>query len=264
MGLAVFGVYTAVAAANWPGRRPSAVVHAGQISDLERFLHLDLERPLNSWLAGHQLIRVISNYEYAFTYIISAFLLLGWLYLRQPVLYRWARSSFVVLNLIGIACFALYPLAPPRLMPEMGFIDTVARGHTWGSWGSGFVDHANEVAAMPSLHFAWALWVSVVLALISGTLRTQLVSGAHVLVTLFVILATANHYLFDALGGAVLVLGSTRIASLLSDRAGTNPWRERRVAAVDAFFLHVESPTAAQHVGGVVLLDLGGSPNSAP
>jgi diacylglycerol O-acyltransferase len=264
VGLAVFGVYTAVAAVNWPGRRPSAVEHAGQIADLERFLHLDLERPLNSWLADHQLIRAIANYEYAFTYIISAFLLLGWLYLRQPVLYRWARSSFIVLNLIGIACFALYPLAPPRLMPGMGFIDTVAGGHTWGSWGSGFVDHANELAAMPSLHFAWALWVSVVLALISGTLRTQLVSGAHVLVTLFVILATANHYLFDALGGAVLVLGSTKIASLLSDRAGTNPWRERRVAAVDAFFLHVESPTAAQHVGGVVLLDLADSPNSAP
>ena len=110
----------------------------------------------------------MANYEYAYTYVLSAFLLLGWLWWRRPDVYRWARTSFVWLNLLGIACFALYPLAPPRLLAGAGFVDTVLRGGTVGSWGSPLVAHANQVAAMPSLHVAWALWVSVVLALVHG------------------------------------------------------------------------------------------------
>lgn len=261
LGIALFAVYLVVAAMDWPGRERAAARHARSIYDAERYLHIDVERSLNSWLVRHALLRTLADYEYAFTYVLSAFLLLGWLYLRRPAIYRWARRSFVVLNLLGIACFALYPLTPPRLMPALGYVDTVSNGHTWGSWGSGVVDHANELAAMPSLHLAWALWVSLVLKLIAGNRRTQLVSLIHVLVTLLVILATANHYVLDAVVAVLLVWLSPRLAGRTgaADRSGG-----QRVAAADAFFLHVESPAAAQHVGGLVLLDRTGRPASTP
>ncbi|MGH3622556.1 MAG: wax ester/triacylglycerol synthase domain-containing protein, partial [Sciscionella sp.] len=108
------------------------------------------------------------------------------------------------------------------------------------------VENANQVAAMPSLHVAWALWVSVVLARISGRWFVQVISGVHVLVTLLVIMATGNHYWLDAAGAAVLVWVAVAVTGV-SDR--------RRVPASDTFFLHVESPAAPQHVGGLVLLD---------
>ena len=94
----------------------SRTIDAHALFDLERTLHLDIERPLNRWLAGHRTLTVLANYEYAFTYVLSAFLLLGWVWWRRPDVYRWARTSFVWLNLLGCACFALYPLMPPRLL----------------------------------------------------------------------------------------------------------------------------------------------------
>ncbi len=264
MGLCVFALYSVVADWHSPARVASAYTHAGQLFRVERALHLDVERGLNSWLAPRILLRTLANYEYAITYIISAFLLLGWLYARRPGTYRWARSSFVVLNLLGILCFAVYPVAPPRLLPQLGFHDTVAQGHTWGSWGSPLVAHANDLAAMPSLHLAWALWVSVVLASISGRWLTQLLSLAHVLVTTFVILATANHFLLDAVGGVVFVAVSVRLTSIVTDHPRTVARRGPRVAAADVFFLHVESAAAPQHVGGLVLLDWHGRSGGAP
>ena len=257
IGLATFAVYSWVQALGGPARHARAERSAHALFDLERALHLDVERPLNEWLAPHRTLTVLANYEYAFTYVLSAFLLLGWVWWRRPDVYRWARTSFVWLNLLGCLCFAVYPLMPPRLLRGEGFVDTVLEHRTFGSWGSPVVAHANTVAAMPSLHVAWALWVSVVLALIAGGRRSQLVSAVHVAVTVFVVLATANHYVLDVVGGAVAVGLAIRLA-------GRRPGSPPRVPAADAFFLHVETPEAPQHVGGVVLLDTSARPGGAP
>ena len=260
VGLAVFGLYGLVQALGGTGRDATAVRNADALFALERVLHLDVERPLNAWLADRHGLAVVANYEYAYTYVLSAFLLLGWLWWRRPDVYRWARTSFVWLNLLGIACFALYPLAPPRLLAGAGFVDTVLRGGTVGSWGSPLVAHANQVAAMPSLHVAWALWVSVVLALVHGGWRSQVVSGVHVALTVFVVVATANHWTLDAVCGAVAVALAVRLAGARPSATG----RPVRVPAADTFFVHVDTPEYPQHVGGVVLLDTSERPGSAP
>ncbi|MDQ7905769.1 phosphatase PAP2 family protein [Phytohabitans sp. ZYX-F-186] len=252
IGLAVFAVYAIAAGLDWPGRRATAMAHSRRIFDLERALHIDVEPALNRWLVPHDTLRVIANYEYATTYVISAFALLFWLYLRRPAVYRWARNSFILVNLLSIACFAVYPVAPPRLVGDLGFVDTVRLGHTWGSWGSPMVAHANELAAMPSLHFAWAVWVSAMLAAYAGGRLVQGVSAVHVAVTALVIMATANHYLLDAVAGTLVVVLCVTVT-----RPRTPPRRGERVAAPDAFFLHVESAAAPQHVGGLAVLDGG-------
>jgi len=180
-----------------------------------------------------------------------------WLYIRRPDVYRWARTSFLVINLIGVGCFAVYPVAPPRLLAGAGVLDTVSAGRSWGSWGSPFVTHANQLAAVPSLHVAWALWVSVVLASVSSMWWVQLASAAHVTVTVIVIMATANHFLLDAVAGALVVwLGTAPFAR--SRRRRTTRTSGPRVVARDAFFLGVESTGAPQHVGGLMVLDDGG------
>jgi hypothetical protein len=210
---------------------------------------VDVERALNHWLAPHRVLASLANYEYATTYILSALALLVWVWVRRPEQWRFARDSFVVLNLLAMATFLLYPTAPPRMLPELGFVDTVSRGHTVGSWGWGLVDTANQVAAMPSLHIGWALWVSVVLARFTVGLRWQALSAGHVLLTLFVVMATANHYLLDAVVVVVPIMVGVWFAQWRHD----GPAGEV-VASCDAFFLHVEETGAAQHVGGVVAL----------
>jgi diacylglycerol O-acyltransferase len=252
LGLATFAAYLAVDALAGPARSAAARAHALQLSGWERALHLDLEGRANAWLDLHPVLRTLANYEYGSTYIIAAFGLLGWLYLRRPKEYRRARSSFVLLNLVAIGCFALYPVMPPRLVTGQGFIDTVTQGHTVGSWGSPLVEHANQLAAMPSLHVGWALWVSAVLARLSGGWGTQLFSAAHVALTTWVVVATANHYLLDAVGAVVLVAGCLLAQSGL--HLILKRMRSNRVPAADAFFLQIESPDYPQQVGGVVPL----------
>lgn len=247
-GLALFGVYLLIEQKPLPSREARAVRNGDAILDLERALHLDFEHPMNVWLAGQSWLRTIANYEYAVTYIASALVLLFWVYLRYPGHYRWVRNSFALVNLFALACFWLFPVAPPRMLADAGFVDTVRLGHTWGSWGSPLVQNANQLAAMPSLHVGWALWVSVILARIAGRRLVQVISAVHVLVTLAVILATGNHYWLDAAAAVVIVAAAVMIADVARQR--TN-----RIPASDAFFLHVEKPWAPQHVGGLIMLD---------
>ena len=254
IGLLLFGLYIVGDHLVGPARAQTARQNGRDILAFERALGLPVEEWLNAWLAPHEVLRVVANYEYAFTYVASALWLLIWLWRRRPETYRWARNSFVLLNVVAMGCFALWPVAPPRLLPGSGFVDTVLEDDTIGSWGSPLVSHANQMAAMPSLHIGWALWVSVVLACVSGRWWVQAISAVHVSLTAFVIMATGNHYWLDAVGGAVLVWLSVAMMSLFRDRPGKvvpGP----RVPSADAFFLHVETPAAPQHISGLIVMD---------
>lgn len=247
VGLAVFGLYLLVDTLHSPQRRVAADRHARSLFDSERWLRLDVELPLNRWLAAHEGLATIANYEYAFTYIVTAFVLLFWMYFRRPADYPRARDSFLLLNVLAIACFAVYPVTPPRLLPDLGFVDTVVTGGTWGSWGTPLVDGSNQLAAVPSLHVGWALWVSVVLARIASGLVVQLLSALHVLITVYVIVATANHFVVDAVIAAAFVAASI---------VAVDRWYARPpvVPPADAFFLHIEDAGLPQQVGGMVVL----------
>lgn len=255
LGAALFAAYILVDSFHTPARTAAARSHGEQLLRLEQWLHLDIEHGLNSWLAGHPGLMTAANYEYATTYLVSAALLLVITYVWAPPLYRQARNSFIVLNLIAFVCFAALPLMPPRMLPD--FVDTVATGGTVGSWGSPLVAGANQLAAMPSLHMAWALWVSVMLARMSRSPWLQVTSAVHVGVTLYVVLATANHYLLDAVGAAAVVV----VAVAATERWDRRRPGEERMPTSDAFFLDVEAPGHAQNVGGLAMLH--GAPSYA-
>jgi len=247
LGLSVFAYYLVVSQLGGAPRHARAVRHAESLYGLEQALWLDIEPSLNRALRPHHMLVTLANYEYATTYVVSALALLSWLLVRRPEQYRSARTSFLLMNVVAISCFALWPTAPPRLVPGQGFVDTVRLGQTWGSWGSPVGDHANQLAAMPSLHFAWAVWVSVMLAWFGHHLWLQGISAAHVALTFVVIVATGNHYVLDAAAG--FVLAAACVAVVGRPAVGSTP-----VPAADAFFLHVETPAAPQVVGGAVLL----------
>jgi len=247
--LTVLAAYAALTSIDWPGRERLAVDNSRWLFELERSLHIDIELALNHWLVPHDGLRVVANYEYALTYLVSSLVLLVWLYRRRPATYYWARSSFIVMNVVSLVCFAVYPVAPPRMLADLGYIDTVVLDRTWGSWGSPLTEHVNQLAAMPSLHIGWALWVSLILARIASGRLAQTVSGSHVLVTLLVIMATANHYLIDAAGGALVAVAAVAVTRPRAD--GSSRWD----AAAAAPHRKVAPLATVPHVAWAVLLD---------
>ncbi len=249
IGLAVFGAYIVAELSAGPSRRGAADRNARELLQLEQALGIDVEHILNRWLVPHHWLTLAANYEYAFSYVAAAAAMLVWAYVCRPERYRFVRNTFVVLNLIGIACFLLYPVTPPRLLPAAGMVDTVRSTGTWGSWGSPLVETANHLAAMPSLHVAWAVWVSVMLAMVGASRWIQLLSALHVLATTTVVMATANHFVLDAVGGVVAVWLAVVAVRIYERRQARIPGV--LVPSADAFFWYVESPATPQVVGGV-------------
>jgi hypothetical protein len=190
-----------------PEHTVAAHHRATDIVSAERFLHVDVEKSLNSFVAHTHWLAYASNYYYATLHFIVTIGVLVWLYRRHPLRYRSLRTVIMATNVVALAGFYTYALAPPRMLSADGFVDTVVHFHTWGSWGSSGVDSAsNQYAAMPSLHIAWALWCALVLVTLARRRWVKVLACAYPVVTLFVIVGTANHYVLDAVGG-VTVLG---------------------------------------------------------
>jgi hypothetical protein len=185
-----------------PLRAHIALAHGRSVLSFERTLGLDPEKAMNGWLAAqHSLGLVISDY-YDNAHFIVTLGVLGWLWWRRPAAYRPLRSALVLVNLLGFLVFWLYPVAPPRMLG--GYTDVVSSTHAFGSWHTGsLASHANEFAAMPSLHMAWAIWCAVAVWQITAKPWARALGLAHVGLTVFAVLATANHYLVDLVAGAL-------------------------------------------------------------
>jgi hypothetical protein len=191
------------------GRAAPAVAHGRHLLTAERSLHLAVEYRLDHALAGHLgLGRALSVY-YDFAHGIVTFGVLGLLYVCRPAGYRTARWALVALNVSALAVFASFPVAPPRLLPDGGFADIVAASGTWGSWetsGSSMAKHANLYAAFPSLHVGQATWVLLVVVATTRRRSLRALAGAHLTLTILVVLSTGNHYVVDVAGGAGLTV----------------------------------------------------------
>jgi hypothetical protein len=126
------------------------------------------------------------------------------LWWSRPDIYRPLRNDLVLTNLIGFAVFWAFPVAPPRMLP--GFVDVVSKSGGLGSWHGSLIKHADQLAAMPSMHIGYAVWCSLVawrLARKHSAKVAALVFGiAYPLLTALVVMSTGNHYLVDVLAGA--------------------------------------------------------------
>ncbi len=188
-------------------RLHAALSHAAGILHLEQTLSLDPEKALNGWIGAHRMLGVVLSNFYDNAHFVVTLGVLGWLWWRHQDVYRPMRNTLVLCNLVGFAVFWLYPVAPPRMLPAAGFVDVVAATHTWGAWHSGaLASHANELAAMPSLHMAWALWSAAGLWLIARRRPLRVIAVVYPLLTVFAVLATGNHFFLDLVAGALTVV----------------------------------------------------------
>jgi hypothetical protein len=196
--------------------RAEAEEHGTQILGLERALRLDIEHWVNHTVVRIDWLRDFLDHYYTSFHFIVPLTVLAVLYLRRPGDYRWARSALGFATLLALAGFWLYPLAPPRLMPSLGFIDTVHGVQDFSRPDYGTLTHlTNQYAAMPSLHFGWALWCGLVIAVLAPRWWMKALGLLHPLCTASSIVATANHWVLDAAGGAVVVAAGFGLTYLL-------------------------------------------------
>lgn len=186
---------------------------AGDLLHLEKLLHIDPEAGFEHWMAAqHTLASIVSNY-YDNAHFAVTFTLVGLLWLKLPDVYRPLRNSLVLVNLVAMTVFWVFPTAPPRLFDPSVYPDIVARTHAFGSWHSGaLATAANQLAAMPSLHIAWACWSALAIWRIFGRRRWAALAWLYPVATALAVMSTGNHWLLDVLAGALTLAVSAFVA----------------------------------------------------
>ncbi|WP_399128171.1 phosphatase PAP2 family protein [Actinacidiphila sp. ITFR-21] len=199
-----------------PQERTVALRHARSVWTFERDIGLGVEHAVNHGVDAVTWLIVGMNYYYATLHFAVTVGVLVWLYVRHPARFRPARSVLFLTTWLALVGFWLYPLAPPRLLPGAGFIDTVRVHATWGSVSQGDLSQvSNQYAAMPSMHIGWSLWCGITLVALARHLWVRIAGALYPVVTLVVIVSTGNHFWMDAVGGAVcLAVGFTAMRLL--------------------------------------------------
>jgi len=211
-----------------------AFANAREVLRIEGWFGLDTERSLQRVALGHMAVVRLLNRYYASVHFPASIAFLVVVYLRAERLVPHVRYLFVTVTSAALLIHLAYPLAPPRMLP--GYVDTIARYGPAIYEKSGVASVANQYAAMPSLHFGWAVLVAYggVLALRSPW-RWLLV--LHPVITLTAIVLTANHYWLDAVVALALILialvltpPSARYANRCHEdlsRSGGGSWSSR-------------------------------------
>ena len=214
------------------GDANEAFAHARDLISLERTLHLFVEPSIQAWASGSHFVMVLSSWLYVNGQTTVTVAALLYLYLRHNRSFYFVRNMFMIAMTIALVGYVVFPTAPPRFMPEWGFIDSVS------DFTGVHVSHAsaslnaltNLYAAVPSMHVAFALMIGWTLARL---VRWRIVSVLWVLypfLMAFVIVVTANHFIVDAILGALTAGASAYGASWLA-RARPQAWRFSTVSA---------------------------------
>jgi hypothetical protein len=228
-----------------------ALARARWIWHAERVARLPSEAAVQRFFLPHPLIVQAFDLYYASLHFVGLIALLVWLFLRHRDRYPEVRAILVMLT--G-ACLLiqLIPVAPPRMLPLAGMVDTgVLYGQSVYGQVAGF--NPAEVSAMPSVHVAWALLVGVTVVRVS-TSRWRWLALAYPAATTLAVVVTANHFWADGIiAGALLALAmlayragrATRRA--LASRLRPQPAGSRTPPALAAGSRYVHVPAQGLH-----------------
>jgi hypothetical protein len=168
----------------------------------ERWLHLPSEAALQHSVLPHETFSRLCNGYYEWAHAPLLVLTLLWLLWRHRDCYgRW-RNRVAVFTGVSLLV-GLLPVAPPRLVPGLGMVDLAGRYHqsVYGTLGSGITD---QLSSMPSVHIGWAVLVAAAIVAVSRS-RWRWLAVLHPVITLYVVVVTANHYWLDAVAAVVLL-----------------------------------------------------------
>jgi hypothetical protein len=211
-----------------------AVTRGRWIWDLERTVHLPSEASFQRLVLPHPLVAQASNGYYSGLHVSAMIACLVWLFARHRDRYPWMRRNLILVT--GISAFIqAIPVAPPRLISGLGLVDTGVLYHQ-SDYGPNGLHDPGQLISMPSVHVAWAVLVAVAVVLASRNPWRWLVL-VHPVLTMLVVVDTANHFWLDGIAAAAIVggvLAAERVLAAVPARSAAVPARSAAVPAVAA------------------------------
>ncbi len=203
----------------------AAYDHADQIISAERALGLFVEPDLQGAVHAIPGGRFATTWFYTIAYTTGYVLFFLWVFFRHRRHMLFLHTWYWVTNGVAVLVYWLYPLAPPRFIEGLGLEDTTKAALELGGTLTWFQPFRNLYAAMPSMHVGQTILYALTVMWILRSGRRWLVwlLPAMMLIT---VVATANHYWLDAVGGAVVVLVALAITTLAMRRPA--PWKAVR------------------------------------
>lgn len=209
--IAYFGVRNLTA-----GSAAAAVENAERLLRLERALHVAWEAWLQAQVVGHDVVVTVANWVYIWGHWPVILTVGVVLYRHRRDRYRLLRDAMFVSGAIGFLFFALFPVAPPRLL-DLPLVDTVTeRSNAYRALQPPGL--TNQFAAFPSLHFGWNVLVGVALWGASRRLLVRAFAVASPLAMAAAVVVTANHFVVDVAAGLAVVLVGLAVAGALIAR----------------------------------------------
>lgn len=225
--------------------------NATKIIDLEHSLKIFVEPSVQAWATSTHWLIGFADWMYLNSHYTVSISALVFLYFCRNDSFYFVRNMFMVAMLLALVGYALYPTAPPRLMPEWGFSDSVA------DFTGVKVEYEpanallNLYAAVPSMHCGFALMIGGSMAKLVKRRYARVLWSLYPLLVTFVVVATGNHYLTDAFLGCVTAGIAMLVAKHVLARLRPDVWswtgrRERTVRGHPAASEPATVPVATQ------------------
>jgi PAP2 superfamily protein len=209
---------------NADGAPARATWNATRIIDFERGLHVFVEPRIQQWaLRYHELMEVATWFYINGNYAITGGVLL-WIYLRRNDSFPCVRNMFLIAMAIALVGYALFPTAPPRLMPQWGFTDVVRLDSGVSAEHGVPAVFLNLYAAVPSMHVCFALMTGATMVRLSTHPVVRSGWALYTPLVVLVVLTTGNHYLTDCALGMLTAALAALIAGQLLARARPEAW----------------------------------------
>jgi PAP2 superfamily protein len=226
---ALYGVYEAVRGQG-NATLAAARAHTDGIVALERHLHLYGEQAFQRAVHALPGVPALLGVAYITLHFVATGAALIWIHRRHRSAFPVVRNTLIFSTAVALAIYVLFPVAPPRLS-GLGFADTVTEGAHVNLSSDMLGSLYNPFAAVPSLHFGYALLVGVAVATLAKRRWVRTIGWAYPVFMLLTIVGTGNHFFFDAAAGGVVIAGSFLAAKLVNG-APARSWQGQRGSAV--------------------------------
>jgi len=191
-----------------------AYENTADIVALERSLGVFTERSVQQWAQGIPGLPSILGFAYIAFHFVLTIVAMIWVYRSHRPQFALVRTTLAVSTAIALVGYVVYPAAPPRLA-NLGFTDTVSVHGGFNLSSDLLGSLYNPIAAVPSLHFGYSLLVGVAVAAFASRRSVRIAGAVYPAVMLFIIVATGNHFLFDAAAGGVVTVAGWLVAKRL-------------------------------------------------
>jgi len=201
------------------GDAETAFENARKLIEFEKLLGIFTEPFLQGYFLSFKisLIKFLNTF-YMYVHIPATVVFFVWLFKKHNDKYYWIRTGFIAANCISIIFFIFYPCAPPRMLPQYGFVDTLLKLSNVNLYSGFFSGLFNQYAAVPSMHFGNAFLIAISI-LIYVKRSYKWLALIYPLFVLLVIVITANHFYLDAVLGGVIVIAPYPLMRIISNSA---------------------------------------------